>query len=38
VDGFVDKFQMLRERFGITSFMLGEIDELAPVLDRLVGS
>ena len=38
VDGFVRKFQELRERFGISSIMLGEIDGLAPVLDRLVGT
>ena len=38
IDGFVEKFQMLRERFGISSIMLGEIDELAPVLERLAGT
>ena len=38
IDGFVEKFQMLRERFGISSIMLGEIDELAPVVERLAGT
>jgi alkanesulfonate monooxygenase SsuD/methylene tetrahydromethanopterin reductase-like flavin-dependent oxidoreductase (luciferase family) len=38
VDGLVAKFQDLRERLGISSFMTGEIDELAPVVERLVGS
>jgi probable F420-dependent oxidoreductase len=38
IDRLVEKFQQLREELGITSFMLGEIDELAPVLERLVGS
>ena len=38
VDSLVDKFRMLRERLGITSFMVGELDELAPVVERLAGS
>jgi probable F420-dependent oxidoreductase len=38
VDGLVAKFQGLRERLGISSFMTGEIDDLAPVVERLVGS
>ena len=38
VDGLVDKIQMLRERLGISSFMLGGVDELAPVVERLVGT
>jgi hypothetical protein len=33
----VEKFQQLREELGISSIMLGEIDELAPVLERLTG-
>jgi hypothetical protein len=37
IDGLVEKFRMLRERLGITSFMTGEIDELAPVVERLAG-
>jgi probable F420-dependent oxidoreductase len=35
VDRLVEKFLQLREELGITSIMLGDIDELAPVLDRL---
>jgi len=38
LSGLTEKFQMLRERLGITSFMLGDIDELAPVVERLVGT
>jgi probable F420-dependent oxidoreductase len=38
VDGLVDKFQALRQRLGISSFMVGGIDELAPVVERLAGS
>jgi probable F420-dependent oxidoreductase len=37
VDRFVEKFEELRERLGISSFMVGEIDELAPVVERLTG-
>jgi probable F420-dependent oxidoreductase len=35
VDRLVEKFLQLREELGISSILLGEIDELAPVLDRL---
>jgi probable F420-dependent oxidoreductase len=38
IDGLVAKIQDLRERLGISSFMTGEIDDLAPVVERLVGS
>ncbi len=38
IDGFVEKFRMLRERLGISSFLVGAIDELAPVVERLAGS
>jgi probable F420-dependent oxidoreductase len=38
VDGFVAKFRELRERLGITSFMVGDVDQLAPVVERLVGT
>jgi probable F420-dependent oxidoreductase len=38
VDGFVEKFRILRERFGISSFMVGDLDELAPVVERLAGT
>jgi alkanesulfonate monooxygenase SsuD/methylene tetrahydromethanopterin reductase-like flavin-dependent oxidoreductase (luciferase family) len=37
VDRLVEKFLQLREELGICSIMLGEIDELAPVLERLSG-
>jgi probable F420-dependent oxidoreductase len=37
VDRLVEKFQGLRERLGISSFMVGEIEELAPVVERLAG-
>ena len=36
VDRLVEKFLQLREELGITSVLLGDIDELAPVLERLV--
>jgi probable F420-dependent oxidoreductase len=38
VDSLADKVVMLRERLGITSFMTGDIDELAPVVAKLAGS
>lgn len=38
VESLVAKFEMLRERLGITSFMTGDIDELAPVVARLSGT
>jgi hypothetical protein len=38
IDGLVEKFQMLRERLGISSIMVGGIDELAPVVERLKGT
>jgi probable F420-dependent oxidoreductase len=38
VDALVDKIQGLRSRLGISSFMLGEVDELAPVVERLAGT
>jgi probable F420-dependent oxidoreductase len=37
VEGLVEKFRMLRERLGISSFMCGDLDELIPVVERLVG-
>ena len=37
IDGLVEKFEMLRERLGISSFMVGEIDELGPLVERLAG-
>jgi probable F420-dependent oxidoreductase len=38
VDQLVDKIQTLRERLGITSFMLGGVDELSAVVERLAGT
>ena len=38
VDAFVEKFTRLREELGISSIMVGEVDELAPVVERLGGS
>jgi probable F420-dependent oxidoreductase len=38
VDRLVEKFLQLREELGISSILLGEIDELVPVLERLSGS
>ncbi|MEO7295190.1 MAG: TIGR03621 family F420-dependent LLM class oxidoreductase [Candidatus Limnocylindria bacterium] len=38
VDGFVTKFQRMRDELGISSIMVGEVDELAPVVERLAGT
>jgi len=38
VDGLVEKVQVLRERLGISSFMVGDVDTLAPVVERLAGT
>lgn len=37
VDRLVEKFLHLRDELGISSIMLGGMDELAPVLERLAG-
>jgi probable F420-dependent oxidoreductase len=37
-DRFVEKFQELRERLGISSFLGGSLDELGPVVERLAGT
>lgn len=37
-DRFVEKFSELRERLGISSFLVGELDDLAPVVERLAGT
>jgi probable F420-dependent oxidoreductase len=37
VDGLVEKFTRLRDELGISSIMVGEVDELAPVVERLAG-
>jgi probable F420-dependent oxidoreductase len=38
IEGLTQKFIELRERFGISSIMVGDIDPLAPVVERLAGS
>ena len=38
IAGIAAKLVEVRERFGISSFMLGEVGELAPVVERLAGS
>jgi probable F420-dependent oxidoreductase len=35
IDRFVEKFRELRERLGISSFMVGSLAELGPVVERL---
>ncbi len=38
VNGLVAKLQELRERLGISSIMVGDLDTLAPVVERLAGT
>ena len=38
VSGLAAKLAELRDRLGISSFMLGDIDTLAPVVERLAGT
>jgi probable F420-dependent oxidoreductase len=38
LDGLVEKIQGLREQLGISSFMVGDVDTLAPVVERLAGT
>ena len=38
VDGLVAKLGELRERLGISSYMVGDLDTLAPVVERLAGT
>jgi hypothetical protein len=38
IDRLVEKFEQLREELGITSVLLGDPDEFAPVLERLGGT
>ena len=33
----IEKLRERRERFGISSIMTGDIDELAPLVERLAG-
>jgi probable F420-dependent oxidoreductase len=35
---FVEKFNELRERLGISSFLVGDLDQLGPVVEQLAGS
>ncbi len=37
VPGLVAKLREVRERLGISSFMVGDVDTLAPVVERLAG-
>lgn len=38
VDGLAAKLTELRDRLGIASFMVGDVDTLAPVVERLAGT
>ncbi|HET9614792.1 MAG TPA: TIGR03621 family F420-dependent LLM class oxidoreductase [Candidatus Limnocylindrales bacterium] len=38
IERFVEKFIEMRERLGINSFLVGSLDELGPVVERLAGS
>ena len=38
VDSLIEKFQRLRSELGISSIMVGGVDELAPVVERLAGT
>ena len=38
IDGLAAKLVELRDRLGISSFMVGDIDTLAPLVERLAGS
>ncbi|HEX5822894.1 MAG TPA: TIGR03621 family F420-dependent LLM class oxidoreductase [Candidatus Limnocylindrales bacterium] len=38
VDRFVEKFTELRERLGINSFLVGDLTDLGPVVERLAGT
>ena len=38
VDRFAEKFTELRERLGISSFLIGDLDQLGPVVERLAGT
>ena len=37
-DRFVEKFTQLRDELGISSFLVGGLDELGPVVERLAGT
>jgi probable F420-dependent oxidoreductase len=38
IERFVEKFSELRERLGVNSFLVGSLDELGPVVERLAGT
>ena len=38
LDGFVAKFERMRNELGISSIMVGNVDDLAPVVERLAGT
>jgi probable F420-dependent oxidoreductase len=38
IDGFVERFQQIREEYGISSFMVGELGPLDSVVERLAGT
>jgi alkanesulfonate monooxygenase SsuD/methylene tetrahydromethanopterin reductase-like flavin-dependent oxidoreductase (luciferase family) len=38
IDRFVEKLSELRERLGVNSFLVGSLDELGPVVERLAGT
>jgi probable F420-dependent oxidoreductase len=38
IDRFVEKFQELRERLGVSSFLVGGLEDLGPVVERLAGT
>jgi probable F420-dependent oxidoreductase len=38
IDRFVEKFRELRERLGISSFLIGDLADLGPVVERLAGT
>ena len=38
IDGLVEKLRGLRDRLGVSSIMVGDIDQLAPVVERLAGT
>jgi probable F420-dependent oxidoreductase len=37
-DRFVEKFNELRDRLGISSFLIGDVEQLGPVVEQLAGS
>jgi probable F420-dependent oxidoreductase len=38
IDRFVEKFNELRERLGVNSFLVGDLTALGPVVERLAGT